>query len=222
MAADSGVDRGEGLRELNPPSLSLRLRAATAEAHRSAEGSDFQRDLLAGRAGRAAYRDWVGQLHHVHSALERRLWRPWPDAAWRELCAEDRRRSRQLEEDLRDLGEGSAPACEAIRALAAQVDADGDPPAFALGVLYVLEGSTNGGRMIARPLRQGLGLEGEAGTRHLDPYGSAQGERWRAFRQALDTALPETRWTQVEDGAQAAFRALGRAGAELRERHAGV
>lgn len=222
MDAGAGLDRGEGLRELTPPSLSLRLRNATAEAHRAAEGSDFQRDLLAGRAGRAAFGDWVGQLLHLHAALERQLWRPWADDAWRELTAPDRRRTRQLEADLRDLSVGAVQPCETIRALAAQVDADGDPPAFALGVLYVLEGSSNGGRMIARPLRQGLGLEGEAGTRHLDPYGPAHGERWRAFRQALDAALPETRWAQAEAGAQAAFRALGRAGAELKQRHPAV
>jgi heme oxygenase len=219
MAADTGLDRGEGVRELNPPCLSLRLRAATAEAHRAAEGSDFQRDLLAGAAGRAAFRDWVGQLLHLHLALEERLWREHTDPAWRELCAGDRRRSRQLEADLLDLGSGPVPPCEPILDLAAQVAADADPPAFALGVLYVLEGSSNGGRMIARPLRQGLGLEGEAGTRHLDPYGPAQGERWRAFRQALDEALPESRWARAVDGAQAAFQALGSAGAHVKSRH---
>lgn len=221
MAADTGLVRGEGVRELSPPSLSLRLRAATAEAHRAAEGSEFQRDLLTGKAGLAAFRDWVGQLLHLQLALERRLWRENLDPAWKELCAGDRRRSRQLEADLRDLGNGPVPPCDAIRNLAAQVAADAEPPAFALGVLYVLEGSANGGRMIARPLRQGLGLEGECGTRHLDPYGPALGERWRAFRQALDEALPEPRWARAVEGAQAAFQALGRAGADVKARHGG-
>ena len=56
--------------------------------------------------------------------------------------------------------------------------------AEALGMLYVLEGSTLGGRMILRELSR-LGVS-DRRLRFLDPYGGATGERWRSFLDVLD------------------------------------
>lgn len=55
--------------------------------------------------------------------------------------------------------------------------------AEALGMFYVLEGSTLGGRMILRELEsQGVADEALA---FLDPYGSETGARWRDFLATL-------------------------------------
>ncbi len=55
--------------------------------------------------------------------------------------------------------------------------------AEALGMFYVLEGSTLGGRMILRML-EARGVEDEA-LAFLDPYGPETGARWRDFLSVL-------------------------------------
>jgi heme oxygenase (biliverdin-IX-beta and delta-forming) len=76
----------------------------------------------------------------------------------------------------------------------------------ALGMLYVLEGSTLGGRHILNSLaRQGVN---DAALHFLDPYGDQTGPRWRAFLDVLEREVgdDETRMAQAEQGARRAFR----------------
>ena len=59
--------------------------------------------------------------------------------------------------------------------------------AEALGMLYVLEGSTLGGRLILRALAA-RGIVDPA-LEFLDPYGAATGARWRDFLTVLSREL---------------------------------
>jgi heme oxygenase len=60
-------------------------------------------------------------------------------------------------------------------------------PVALLGALYVLEGSTNGGRFLARTLRKSWDLDGE-GLSYFDPYGEEQPQRWAAFKRDMENA----------------------------------
>jgi heme oxygenase (biliverdin-IX-beta and delta-forming) len=81
--------------------------------------------------------------------------------------------------------------------------------AEALGMLYVLEGSTLGGRVILRTLLD-RGVD-DPSLSFLDPYGEATGKRWRDFIAVLtrelgsDAALVTSACT----GAVRAFRHAG-------------
>jgi heme oxygenase len=55
-----------------------------------------------------------------------------------------------------------------------------------VGVWYVLEGSANGGRFIAKALSRGLGIAGPDGLTSFDPHGERQREYWQAWRADLD------------------------------------
>ncbi len=61
----------------------------------------------------------------------------------------------------------------------------------AMGCLYVTEGATLGGRIIARNVRRVLGLGPESGASFFDGYGSAGGTYWQAFCAALERCLPD-------------------------------
>ena len=87
---------------------------------------------------------------------------------------------------------------EALDRLAIALPASGAPPlpavrsrAEALGFLYVLEGSSLGGRVILRSLaRRGV----EAGPlRFLDPYEGLAGELWGQFIRVLERETPKHR-----------------------------
>jgi heme oxygenase len=59
-------------------------------------------------------------------------------------------------------------------------------PLSLLGYNYVLEGSMNGNRFIARALTPVL--KGIAATTYLDPYGEEQRPVWGSYRERMNTA----------------------------------
>ena len=77
--------------------------------------------------------------------------------------------------------------------------------ADALGLLYVVEGSSLGGRMILDALRK-RGTGG-AELAFLDPYGNRSGEFWRSFLAILEreTAHCLTAMSEASDGAVRGF-----------------
>jgi len=56
----------------------------------------------------------------------------------------------------------------------------------ALGMLYVMEGSTLGGQVIARSLSRSLGLTETHGAAYFHSYGSAVVPRWQETQAALN------------------------------------
>ncbi|HEX8325236.1 MAG TPA: biliverdin-producing heme oxygenase [Tepidisphaeraceae bacterium] len=60
-----------------------------------------------------------------------------------------------------------------------------DAPA-ALGVLYVIEGSTLGGQHVAKFIRGHLPLTAEHGISYFSSYGPDVGKRWRETKALLD------------------------------------
>jgi heme oxygenase len=77
--------------------------------------------------------------------------------------------------------------------------------AEALGALYVLEGSTLGGRKILQTLRrQGVSTDE---LHFLDPYGKAAGANWRTLLRILEreTAPSQTTMNECVLGAMKAF-----------------
>lgn len=57
--------------------------------------------------------------------------------------------------------------------------------AKAFGSLYVIEGSTLGGQVISRHLKQHLDLSPENGGAFFNSYGHEVGPRWKAFGAAI-------------------------------------
>jgi heme oxygenase len=94
--------------------------------------------------------------------------------------------------------------------------ADSQPMAL-LGVLYVLEGSTNGSKYIARKVRPAYALpENGEGSAYLDPYGTAQPTRWQEFKAAMDGLnLPAGEVDQVVLAAMQTFDSIRDLGGEL-------
>ncbi|MBW7904474.1 MAG: biliverdin-producing heme oxygenase [Phycisphaerae bacterium] len=176
-----------------------RLRAATQSAHAAAEAHPFQAALASGALPRGQYIAYLGQLLHVHRALERSL---------RELVArrpelavvisDEQFQEPNLRTDLAHFGVDAdqVPPAPATAALRARIEhAARETPLALLGYHYVLEGSKNGGRFIARRIAPAYGLTAEGpGLRYFDPHGAAQRDKWRAFREAM-SALP---WQEQE------------------------
>lgn len=56
----------------------------------------------------------------------------------------------------------------------------------ALGAMYVLEGSTLGGKIISKMIVQALQLKSKDAVQFFSGYGEATEERWNAFKTSLE------------------------------------
>jgi heme oxygenase len=54
-----------------------------------------------------------------------------------------------------------------------------------IGCMYVLEGSTLGGQIISRHLKETLAITPETGGAFFASYGPELGNRWKEFREAV-------------------------------------
>lgn len=201
-------------------SPSERLKAETAHLHELAEHSPLQRDLAKGRLARDLYARHLGQLLHVHAALEAALW-PLREvvAPIGRVVRDEHGRVEALRADLAHFGLAASdcPALPATRALVEDIARfASDRPLALLGMHYVLEGSSNGGRFIAMNIRPAYGLTPGTGDRYLDPYGERQREVWGAFKRDLDAcALTEGQMEDLLAGAARMFDGVREVGEDL-------
>lgn len=193
--------------------LSTRLKAETQSQHDAAEHHPFQFDIMSGGAGIEPYRRWIAQLAAAHMVLEPCL---------RSRAAESpvfaaliRPHHFHLEAALADLDFlGAIPSeltplgatrdfCDLIARAARAETHD------LLGVFYVLEGSTNGGTIIAKGLKSTFGWADERGTRFTNPHGPLTRPRWVEFKTALDgLALAEPSQDAIVGAAKGTFAAV--------------
>ncbi|HMQ16145.1 MAG TPA: biliverdin-producing heme oxygenase [Phycisphaerae bacterium] len=198
-----------------------RLRTATQSAHAAAEAHPLQAALASGALPRGQYVAYLGQLLHVHRTLERCLrvlvaQRPELAA----VITDEQLQEPHLRTDLAHFGADAdqLPPAPATAALQARIEhAARETPISLLGCHYVLEGSKNGGRFIAKRIAPAYGLTAEGpGLRYFDPHGAAQRDKWRAFREAM-SALPlqEQEKSQMTGAAVEMFAAIAAIGDDV-------
>lgn len=192
-------------------SLAERLRSETAELHAAAEGTSFQRAMGRGEITRPQYTRYLYQLRAIHRAIEEGQSATTPALpVLAPFVRAELGKVTLLEEDLSRLGDArvSVEPLVETRKLAEEIRRDyAVNPIRLIGSIYVMEGSTNGGRFIAVSLQHSLGLVPPNGLRYLDPYGTAQRTMWARFRADLDSAaLSHPEQDAVVDAAKTTFR----------------
>jgi heme oxygenase len=189
------------------PTITERLKAESADLHHRAEHAGFTHALFKGRRPIADYIALLGQMLLVHDALENALGADVHPAV-RAVFDDDQRKAHLLRQDLADLGALAEPeplpaTIEFVNRLLSA------SPLWRLGVHYVLEGSTNGNRVVAAAIRKAYNLDERTATRYLDPYGVDQRAHWLAFKHNLDALdLSEADQQTLIDADLATFRAI--------------
>ena len=161
------------------PTLHARLREATRPAHARLEAA---LDILAAPMAAERIVGLLERFHGFHAAWEPALGGRVPD-----LLLAPRLKLRLLQHDLRCLGVGEQrlrhlPRCEQAAGLCASRPE-------AAGTLYVMEGSTLGGRMISRSLQAAPWHPSER-LQYWNPYGDATGRRWSEMLASLESLAP--------------------------------
>lgn len=177
----------------------LHLRAATRHDHEAAEASAVMRSLMDGQLSASGYRGLLRAQLEIHRRWEhaRQAWLDDEVAAGGWVY-----RSRipallaDLQQTVSELAPVSTLAC---------------PPqsSAAWGELYVVEGASLGGQVIARQLRDRF----PAAAHHFFELGKhAPSGYWRRFQQVLDKVLPNAASQHLAvGGAQAMFAHFQRA-----------
>jgi len=198
----------------------LVLRTETAEHHRRAEQHEFQQQMVRGTLPQPLYVRWLGQMLLVHAALEAHLARLVArEPLLGTVFDTSRHKAPALRADLAHFGTGEdavpLPATTKLVELFNRLWREA--PRALLGAYYVLEGSTNGSKFIARRVRPAYGLAATGpGSAYLDPYGDLQPARWQGFKAAMDALdLPAADVTRMTGAAQQTFDAIRELGAEL-------
>jgi heme oxygenase (biliverdin-IX-beta and delta-forming) len=202
--------RPSGLNDGSAPStrsagLAGRLRSETEALHRTTEAAV---GVPGSVSSRADYARLLRVLLAFYSAAQRELENPQWSEGWAavgiDISAHDRRAL--LEKDLRLLGAAAGSVAEPDLRL--------ESFAEALGCLYVVEGSSLGGRFLAPLIVEALGdvptcfYAGE-GREHPGP--------WRALQAALKTfEIAQTNLDDVVRGARLTFQCFGTTAASAR------
>ena len=149
-------------------------------------------DLERRISSRDAYRDLLIRFHGFHKAWEEAAADRAPDRTF----FERRRKSQLLVKDLKVLGLKSdeiiqLPQCRPLMPLPA--------PEAVLGSMYVVEGSTLGGAIIAREVERRLGFAAETGCAYFRSYGRDIAAMWKSFGAVLlEASSPEADDVMVE------------------------
>ena len=158
--------------------LLQRLRNATQVAHLELERA---LPLMHKDLSLHSYTELLLRFHSLYAPLERRFTSQASALATLGIDLSARRKSDWLLADLRTLRAGApSPACERAAALPSV-----DNVWQAMGCLYVTEGATLGGQIIARHLRRRFNLEAQSGARFFASYGGQTGRMWRQYLAAL-------------------------------------
>lgn len=156
--------------------IHARLKRSTAALHQEVERA---LPLVSPELTLARYRDVLQRFYGFHAPHEQRM-----TALASSLPFPLRDRSAQLEQDLRTLGLSvhqiqTLPRCHV-------------PPLRRIeqlaGCLYVFEGAALGGQVVARALRDNLGLDSTRGACFFAGDRSATRGRWRQVLRWLDDA----------------------------------
>lgn len=149
------------------------LRQETADSHRKLEENEFSKSILDPDVTLRAYQTYIAKLYGVTLACEREVY-PTLGSVFADL--EQRRKSHLIIRDLIITGVSAEKAGEL-----AVSHFEINSLAQALGVMYVLEGSTLGGKVLYKHMNKTLELDASNGASYFWGYGAETGVMWKGF-----------------------------------------
>jgi heme oxygenase len=181
-------------------SILQQLRTGTRHLHERLEQA---LDILSPEFNRPRYEDVLKRFYGFYRPIEAVI-PQYSDEPGRWIDG-DRRKSHLIASDLQAGGMGPL-AIDTLPICPAPVDRG--QVHQQLGCMYVIEGSTLGGQVVTRHLRDRLGL-GDSELLFFSSYGNQVGPRWRSFcAYAESLAADDHAATAIVAGAVATFLSL--------------
>ncbi|WPR74148.1 biliverdin-producing heme oxygenase [Algoriphagus sp. NG3] len=182
--------------------FSSRLKEATSSFHQELESLPISKSILKINITADEYLKYLNLMHDVVSEIEKKLFPRLQDLV---MDLNDRKKSEWIEEDFRALGFEKNHTIEVFEKLNGEISSG-----YAMGMLYVIEGSTLGGRVIFKHLQRTLGYTSENGAAYFTGYGENTGLLWKNFICTLmDYEQKNKVGEEIIEGANYTFQAIG-------------
>lgn len=179
-----------------------KIRHETKEIHAALESTPLLSIFSGGIITVEKYLVILGKFHSFIAPIETKI-ADYPVLKKYLNDFDERRKASWLESDLVSFSQKPLQfeKCETIPSITSG--------SHAFGALYVLEGSTLGGKLISKQLNDQLGIDKDNGARFFNAYGSDTGVRWKVFKNALETfAENDGKETEIIQGALSTFKGL--------------
>jgi len=174
-----------------------KLRQETEADHHNVEGVV---PLMRQGLNAAEYVQCLQRIYGVVAAWEERASEIGPEWLQPSLLARQRRPLLEL-----DLAWFGVAEKEDGRPMLPEMN---DLPSF-FGAMYVMEGSTLGGQLIARHVEVALHLSEGQGSSYFRGHGSQTGPLWKEFCEMLKLRIPDEQTDAVVVSAKAMFSTFG-------------
>lgn len=151
------------------------LKTQTADSHKKLEELPVSMSIMSPDMKIEEYAKYLNLMHDVHADTEETVF-PLFSGLLDDL--EQRRKKQLIEADLSYLNYDLASFEKVFKTENISIP-------FALGILYVVEGSTLGGRFILKNVSKVPQLSGDKGVSYFNGYGDKTGSFWKSFLNFL-------------------------------------
>lgn len=179
------------------------LRETTSPAHKALEELPLSKSIVSAELTLSDYACYLSRMYAYVREFESKIFPlllpVFPDI-------DQRKKASWIEKDLEAL-KNKTP----LPAIPSFEFKSGPSLAYDVGRMYVLEGSTLGGKFIYKNVQKTLALDEIQGAAYFNGYGQQTGQRWSSFiGQFSDFALSSGKEQEIIKGANEAFETMHR------------
>lgn len=186
-----------------PSSFLENLRSATAQSHLNLEALPVSSSIMNPNVTAEEYLLYLSLMYDIVKDAEENIFRSLSTVI---TDLDERNKSNFLKSDLEFL-----VYQDTAQKFPLSGSLPGNSIAFSLGIMYVIEGSSLGGRVILKNISNTLGYDGDNGARYFTGYGGQTGSHWKRFLDMLQQYEAENNSSEeIIAGADYAFNAITR------------
>jgi len=147
------------------------LKTQTSDSHTKLEQLPLSMSIMSPDMKIEDYTHYLSLMHDVHKDVEENIYPLFTDLI---DDIQQRRKKHLIENDLSFLNYSKNNTVKVFKKSPISVP-------FALGIIYVVEGSTLGGRFILKNVSKSPELVGDQGVSYFNGYGDKTGSFWKSF-----------------------------------------
>lgn len=183
---------------LSGVSFPEQLKTRTADAHTRLEELPVSKSILSESLNQESYAHYLMLMRDVVADTETNIF-PLVNAI---SDLDSRRKLSHINADL-------SHAADEVSTPQKIFNHENMSPAFALGILYVVEGSALGGRFILKNVEKTLGYSAESGASYFAGYGNTTGSMWKHFMNEIsEYEAANNAGEEIIAGAVFAFKSI--------------
>lgn len=172
------------------------LRSKTSASHKNLESLPISKSIVNPKITIEEYALYLSLMHDVVNNLEEEIYPILSDVI---PDLNERKKAQLILNDLKftksEKKQNHSP-----------FDTIGISVPFAMGIMYVVEGSTLGGRFIIKNIQESFGFDEEKGASYFGGYGNKTGSYWKRFLNMLtDFEAKNNAEEEIIAGADYAF-----------------